>query len=84
MSVKALEMRRSASPLHDRPHARRLDQVDPYLLIATLLLIGYGLVMTYAVTVDVAPKETACTTSVTVTNVDAHVACNVASERKSP
>ena len=52
MSVKALEMRRSASPLHDRPHARRLDQVDPYLLIATLLLIGYGLVMTYAVTVE--------------------------------
>src|SRR5947208_3280093 len=45
-------MRRSASPLHDRPHARRLDQVDPYLLIATLLLIGYGLVMTYAVTVE--------------------------------
>ncbi len=52
MSVKALEMRRSGSPLHDRPHARRLDQVDPYLLIATLLLIGYGLVMTYAVTVE--------------------------------
>jgi len=52
VSVKALEMRRSASPLHDRPHARRLDQVDPYLLIATLLLIGYGLVMTYAVTVE--------------------------------
>lgn len=45
-------MRRSASPLHDRPHTRRLDQVDPYLLIATLLLIGYGLVMTYAVTVE--------------------------------
>jgi len=44
--------RSSASPLHDRPHERRLDQVDPYLLIATLLLIGYGLVMTYAVTVE--------------------------------
>jgi rod shape determining protein RodA len=52
VTVKALQMRRSASPLHDRPHARRLDQVDPYLLIATLLLIGYGLVMTYAVTVE--------------------------------
>jgi rod shape determining protein RodA len=52
MSVKAMEIRRSASPLHDRPHARRLDQVDPYLLIATLLLIAYGLVMTYAVTVE--------------------------------
>jgi rod shape determining protein RodA len=52
MSVKAIELRRSSSPLHDRPHARRLDQVDPYLLIATLLLIAYGLVMTYAVTVE--------------------------------
>ena len=52
MSVKALEIRRTSSPLHDRPHTRRLDQVDPYLLIATLLLIAYGLVMTYAVTVE--------------------------------
>jgi rod shape determining protein RodA len=52
MSVKAMEIRRGSSPLHDRPHARRLDQVDPYLLIATLLLIAYGLVMTYAVTVE--------------------------------
>lgn len=43
---------RAASPLHDRPHARRLDQVDPYLLIATLLLIAYGLVMTYSVTAE--------------------------------
>lgn len=52
MSVKAIEIRRTSSPLHDRPHERRLDQVDPYLLIATLLLIAYGLVMTYAVTVE--------------------------------
>ena len=52
MSVKAMEIRRTSSPLHDRPHERRLDQVDPYLLIATLLLIAYGLVMTYAVTVE--------------------------------
>ena len=52
MTVKAISIRRSSSPLHDRPHARRLDQVDPYLLIATLLLIAYGLVMTYAVTVE--------------------------------
>jgi len=52
MSVKAMEIRRTSSPLHDRPHTRRLDQVDPYLLIATLLLIAYGLVMTYAVTVE--------------------------------
>jgi len=52
MSVKAISIRRTSSPLHDRPHTRRLDQVDPYLLIATLLLIAYGLVMTYAVTVE--------------------------------
>ncbi|HKY51409.1 MAG TPA: rod shape-determining protein RodA [Candidatus Limnocylindria bacterium] len=52
MTVKAMAMRRSSSPLHDRPRERRLDQVDPYLLIATLLLIAYGLVMTYAVTVE--------------------------------
>jgi rod shape determining protein RodA len=52
VSVQAISIRRSSSPLHDRPHARRLDQVDPYLLIATLLLIAYGLVMTYAVTVE--------------------------------
>jgi rod shape determining protein RodA len=52
MSVRAISIQRTSSPLHDRPHARRLDQVDPYLLIATLLLIAYGLVMTYAVTVE--------------------------------
>jgi len=52
VSVRAIEIRRTSSPLHDRPHTRRLDQVDPYLLIATLLLIAYGLVMTYAVTVE--------------------------------
>jgi len=52
MSVRAISVRRTSSPLHDRPHTRRLDQVDPYLLIATLLLIAYGLVMTYAVTVE--------------------------------
>jgi len=52
VSVKALELRRATSPLHDRPHERRLDQIDPYLLIATLLLIGYGLVMTYSVTAE--------------------------------
>ena len=52
MTVKAMAMPRASSPLHDRPRARRLDQVDPYLLIATLLLIGYGLVMTYSVTAE--------------------------------
>jgi rod shape determining protein RodA len=48
VSVGAIPLRRAASPLHDRPTVRRLDLVDPYLLIATLLLIGYGLVITYS------------------------------------
>lgn len=52
MSVRAMTMPRAASPLHDRPRARRLDQVDPFLLIATTLLIAYGLVMTYSVTAE--------------------------------
>jgi len=52
MSARTLNVGRATSPLHDRPHVRRLDQVDPYLLIATFLLIGYGLVMTYSVTAE--------------------------------
>ena len=52
MTVKAMNISRAASPLHDRPRARRLDQIDPYLLIATFLLIAYGLVMTYSVTAE--------------------------------
>ena len=52
MTVKAMDLGRAASPLHDRPRARRLDRVDPILVIATFLLIGYGLVMTYSVTAE--------------------------------
>ena len=52
MSAGAIELPRATSPLHDRPHARRLDQIDPFLLIATFLLIAYGLVMTYSVTAE--------------------------------
>jgi rod shape determining protein RodA len=52
MSLKAMSISRAASPLHDRPHARRFDQIDPYLLIATFLLMVYGLVMIYSVTVE--------------------------------
>lgn len=52
MSVRAISLPRAASPFHDRPHVRRFDQVDPFLLIATLLLIAYGLVMTYSVTAE--------------------------------
>jgi rod shape determining protein RodA len=32
--------------------ARRLDQLDPLVLLSSLLLIGYGLVMTYSATVE--------------------------------
>lgn len=52
MTAGAMELPRATSPLHDRPHVRRLDQVDPLLLIATILLIAYGLVMTYSVTAE--------------------------------
>ncbi len=31
---------------------RRLDRVDPFLVVATLLLIGYGLVLTYSATFE--------------------------------
>ena len=52
MSAPSIAIQRAASPLHARPTARRLDLADPYLLIATLLLIGYGLVMTYSITIE--------------------------------
>jgi rod shape determining protein RodA len=48
MSSAGIALQRAASPLHDKPTYRRLDLVDPYLLIATLLLMAYGLVITYS------------------------------------
>ena len=48
MSVGGISLPRAASPLHDNPTFRRLDLVDPYLLIATVLLMAYGLVITYS------------------------------------
>jgi rod shape determining protein RodA len=48
VSAAGIPFRRAASPLHDTPTFRRLDLVDPYLLIATLLLMAYGLVITYS------------------------------------
>jgi rod shape determining protein RodA len=48
VSVSGISLPRAASPLHDNPTYRRLDLVDPYLLIATLLLMAYGLVITYS------------------------------------
>src|SRR5438552_9012034 len=52
MSVRAMTLPRPATPLHDRPAPRRWTQIDPILLIVTLLLIGYGLVMTYSTTAE--------------------------------
>jgi len=52
VSAPSAAIARAASPLHARPTVRRLDQVDPYLLLATLLLMGYGLVMTYSITIE--------------------------------
>src|SRR5438094_17986 len=52
MSVRAMALPRPATPLHDRPAPRRWTQIDPILLIVTLLLIGYGLVMTYSTTAE--------------------------------
>ncbi len=43
---------RPATPLHDRPVARHWTQIDPMLLVVTLLLVGYGLVMTYSTTAE--------------------------------
>lgn len=52
MSVRPIAMQSVASPLHDRPVARSLANIDWILLIATLLLIGYGLVTGYSNTVE--------------------------------
>jgi len=52
MSVRAIAIPQPGSPLHDRPTARRLLELDWFLLLATLLLIGYGLVMGYSITVE--------------------------------
>ena len=52
MSVRPIAMQQAVSPLHDRPSARHLLEIDPILLLATLLLIGYGLVMGYSITIE--------------------------------
>jgi rod shape determining protein RodA len=52
MSVRPIALPRAATPLHDRPVQRRWAEIDPYLLVVTLLLIGYGIVMTYSTTVE--------------------------------
>jgi rod shape determining protein RodA len=52
VSVRPIAIPQPGSPLHDRPTARRLLELDWFLLLATLLLIGYGLVMGYSITVE--------------------------------
>ncbi|MBI2983763.1 MAG: FtsW/RodA/SpoVE family cell cycle protein, partial [Chloroflexi bacterium] len=52
MSVRPIAIPQAASPFHDRPSARRLLELDWILLLATLLLIGYGLAMGYSITIE--------------------------------
>ena len=52
MTVRPISLPRAATPLHDRPAPRRWAQIDPILLIVTILLIAYGLVMTYSTTAE--------------------------------
>ncbi len=52
MSVRPIAIAAAASPLHDRPTQRRLMSFDWILLVATLLLVGYGLVIGYSITME--------------------------------
>ncbi|MBM4433590.1 MAG: rod shape-determining protein RodA [Chloroflexi bacterium] len=52
MSVRPLAIPQPSSPPHDRPSARRLLDLDWILLLATLMLMGYGLAMGYSITVE--------------------------------
>lgn len=52
MAANGIALERAASPLHDRPTVRRLVHIDPLLLLVTMLLVVYGLVMSYSITVE--------------------------------
>ncbi len=52
MTVRSAAIPQATTPLHDRPSARRLVRLDWFLLLATLLLVGYGLVMGYSITLE--------------------------------
>ena len=52
MSVRPLALPRATMPFADRPVSRIWTRADPFLLIVTLLLIAYGLVMTYSTTAE--------------------------------
>jgi rod shape determining protein RodA len=52
MSVRPIAIHTISSPLHDRPSTRRILELDWILLIATLLLIAYGLVTGYSNTIE--------------------------------
>jgi len=43
-----LVLRPATRSFGDRPTARQIGRIDPFLLVASLLLVGYGLVMTYS------------------------------------
>ncbi len=48
MIGRPLVLRPAGRTFADRPSLALLARADPFLLVATLLLIGYGLVMTYS------------------------------------
>ena len=52
MSVRPIAIPQAGSPLTDRPTARRLLELGWFLLLATVLLIAYGVVMGYSITVE--------------------------------
>ncbi len=51
-SVRRSQVPLDAAERRDPQLVRRIERLDPFLLIATLLLIGYGLVMVYSATFE--------------------------------
>ncbi|MDP9265212.1 MAG: rod shape-determining protein RodA [Chloroflexota bacterium] len=52
MTLARLAIAHAPSRSHERRPVLRVDQADPYLLVATLLLIAYGLVIAYSATFE--------------------------------
>ncbi len=57
MTAGPLVLRPAARSFGDRPTASQLGRIDPFLLVASLLLIGYGLVMTYSSSAEAGPDS---------------------------
>lgn len=52
MSVRPIAMAAAPSPLHERPTHRSLLSFDWILFVATLLLVGYGVVIGYSTAME--------------------------------